>query len=89
MTPTITAFRAQVHRRLRWFLIALAAGAVAALVFRLTTDTDYPAWEVGLLVHGFIFWPYFLVTTFRKSHVSTREAWRARRELRQAPPGQS
>ena len=67
--------------RLAWFLIALAVGVVAAVVFHLVSDSEYPAWNIGLLAWGIAFMPIFLMMAFGKKLVSIREVMKARREL--------
>ena len=83
MTPeeTIQAYQAQSRLRLAWFLIALAVGVVAAVAFYLVSDSEYPAWNIGLLAWGIAFMPIFLVMAFSKKLVSIREVMSARREL--------
>ena len=67
--------------RLAWFIIALAVGAVAAVVFHLVSDSEYPAGSIGLIAWGVAFMPMFFMMAFSKKLVSIREVMRARREI--------
>ncbi len=84
MTPTetITTYLRQSRHRWVMFLIACAVGLAVAAPLSLWTDITYPGWKIFLLVHGIIFWPWFLKQAVSKRNVSVLQATRAAREKR-------
>ena len=77
---TLIAYRKQAHHRLKWFLIASTIGAIVALTFE-ALKIGYPSWKAGLLVGGFIFFPWFIRNAFSDDLVSTKEAVKAFKKI--------
>ncbi|MCP4538919.1 MAG: hypothetical protein GY832_17430 [Chloroflexi bacterium] len=84
MTPTetISTYLRQSRRRWVMFATACAVGLAVAVPVTLWSDITYPGWRIFLLVHGIIFWPWFLKQAFGKKQVSVLEATRAAKEKR-------
>ncbi|MCP4604607.1 MAG: hypothetical protein GY847_29480 [Proteobacteria bacterium] len=75
-------YRNQFHTRIKWFLVATVLGLTVALASNYGTYVTYPAWKLGVLVHGLVFWPWLIQQLSSKEHVSTREVGRILAELK-------
>jgi len=76
----VAAYQRQSRRRLRWCAISVAVGLAAAAAWKLS-GLNLEAWKPSLIAGSLVFWPFFFWQVRRKDFVSTREVWRARREL--------
>ncbi|MCP4599994.1 MAG: hypothetical protein GY847_05555 [Proteobacteria bacterium] len=54
-------FHNQTRGRLIAFLAATAVALIAAIAFKYLSESNYPPLNVGILVHGLIFWPWLLL----------------------------
>jgi hypothetical protein len=64
------------------FLTASVAGVAVAAPLTLWTDTPLETWKIFILVHGIIFWPWFVKQAFGEKQVSVLVVMRAAREKR-------
>jgi hypothetical protein len=53
-----------------------------AVPVTLWTDTPLEAWKIFILVHGIIFWPWFVRQAFDRKQVSVLDIRRAAKEKR-------
>jgi hypothetical protein len=69
------------------FLIACVVGLAVAVPVKFWTDTPLESWKIFIVIHGVIFWPWFVRQAVDKKQVSLLDVRKAAKEKRYAKKG--